>query len=37
MWRNFWLINAMHRDDIAGRNGFPLGDETVSSPLLAVA
>ena len=37
MWRNFWLINAMHRDDIAGRNGFPLGDEQVTSPLLAVA
>ena len=37
MWRNFWLINAMHRDDIAGRNGFPLGDEAVTAPLLAVA
>lgn len=37
MWRNFFLINAMHRDDIAGRNGFPLGDERISAPLLAVS
>ncbi len=27
MFRNFFLINAMHRADISGRDGYPLGDE----------
>ena len=26
MFRNFFLINAMHRADVSGRDGFPLGD-----------
>lgn len=28
MWRNFFPINWMHRRDVSGRNGYPLGDET---------
>ena len=27
MWRNFYLINALHRADVSGRNHFPLGVE----------
>lgn len=34
MWRNFYLINAMHRGDVSMRDGFPLGDESWSKPLL---
>lgn len=34
MWRNFFLINAMHRGDISMRDGFPLGDESWTGPLL---
>jgi radical SAM superfamily enzyme YgiQ (UPF0313 family) len=34
MWRNFYLINAMHRGDVSLRDGFPLGDESWSGPLL---
>lgn len=26
MWRNFYLINAMHRDDVSNRDHYPLGD-----------
>ncbi|MCC6151128.1 MAG: B12-binding domain-containing radical SAM protein [Planctomycetes bacterium] len=26
MWRNFFLINALHRADVSGRDGYPLGD-----------
>ncbi len=34
MWRNFYLINAMHRGDVSMRDGYPLGDEAWSGPLL---
>ena len=34
MWRNFFLINAMHRGDVSMRDGYPLGDESWSGPLL---
>src|SRR4051794_17226968 len=27
MWRNFYLINAMHRTDVSLRDHYPLGDE----------
>lgn len=35
MWRNFYLINAMHRGDVALRDHYPLGDESWQGPLLA--
>lgn len=28
MWRNFYLINAMHRGDVSLRDHYPLGDES---------
>lgn len=28
MWRNFYLINAMHRGDVSMRDHYPLGDES---------
>lgn len=34
MWRNFYLINAMHRGDVSMRDGYPLGDEAWAGPLL---
>ncbi|MFO1530524.1 MAG: DUF4070 domain-containing protein, partial [Kiritimatiellia bacterium] len=34
MWRNFYLINALHRGDVARRDSFPLGDESWAGPLL---
>lgn len=34
MWRNFFLINAMHRSDVSARDGFPLGDESWTGKLL---
>jgi len=34
MWRNFYLINAMHRGDVSTRDGYPLGDESWPGPLL---
>lgn len=34
MFRNFFLINAMHRAEIGLRNYFPLGDETWQGHLL---
>jgi radical SAM superfamily enzyme YgiQ (UPF0313 family) len=37
MLRNFLPINAMHRADVSGRNGHPLGDETWKGPLLEAA
>jgi radical SAM superfamily enzyme YgiQ (UPF0313 family) len=27
MWRNFYVINAMHRADVSQRDQYPLGDE----------
>ena len=32
MWRNFYLINAMHRTDVSLRDHYPLGDETWQGP-----
>lgn len=37
MWRNFYLINAMHRGDVSMRDHYPLGDESWQGPLLQVA
>ena len=34
MFRNYFLINALHRADVSGRDGFPLGDEAWTGPLL---
>ena len=34
MWRNFYLINAMHRTDVTMRDYYPLGDESWQGPLL---
>jgi radical SAM superfamily enzyme YgiQ (UPF0313 family) len=34
MWRNFFLINALHRTDVSLRDHYPLGDESWSGPLL---
>jgi radical SAM superfamily enzyme YgiQ (UPF0313 family) len=34
MWRNFYLINAMHRGDVALRDHYPLGDEAWQGALL---
>ena len=37
MWRNFYLINALHRNDVALRDHYPLGDEAWTGPLLTAA
>jgi radical SAM superfamily enzyme YgiQ (UPF0313 family) len=34
MWRNFYLINAMHRTDVTMRDHYPLGDESWQGQLL---
>ncbi len=34
MFRNFFLVNAMHRNEISQRDGYPLGDETWAGPLV---
>jgi radical SAM superfamily enzyme YgiQ (UPF0313 family) len=34
MFRNFFLINALHRADVTGRNHYPLGDESWPGRLL---
>lgn len=34
MWRNFYLINAMHRDDVSLRDHYPLGDQAWQGALL---
>lgn len=34
MWRNFYLINSMHRSDVSMRDRYPLGDESWPGPLL---
>lgn len=36
MFRNFFPINIMHRIDVNGRNGYPLGDERWGIPLVEV-
>jgi radical SAM superfamily enzyme YgiQ (UPF0313 family) len=35
MWRNFYVINAMHRNDVSMRDHYPLGDESWRGPYLA--
>lgn len=37
MARNFYLINGMHRAEVKGRDGFPLGDAGWQGPLLKAA
>ena len=37
VFRNFFLVNAMHRNEISKRDGYPLGDETWKGQLLEVA
>jgi radical SAM superfamily enzyme YgiQ (UPF0313 family) len=34
VFRNFFLVNAMHRNEITKRDGYPLGDETWHGQLL---
>jgi radical SAM superfamily enzyme YgiQ (UPF0313 family) len=34
MFRNFFLINALHRADVSARDHYPLGDATWRGPLL---
>lgn len=34
MWRNFYLINAMHRRDVSSRDHYPLGDMAYRGELL---
>jgi radical SAM superfamily enzyme YgiQ (UPF0313 family) len=34
MWRNFYLINALHRGDVSRRDHYPLGDESWDGPWL---
>ncbi len=35
MWKNFYLINAMHRSDVSMRDEYPLGDEAWKGPFLS--
>ena len=32
MWRNFYVINALHRNDVSLRDYYPLGDESWRGP-----
>jgi radical SAM superfamily enzyme YgiQ (UPF0313 family) len=34
MWQNFYLINALHRNDVSLRDHYPLGDEKWQGPFL---
>jgi hypothetical protein len=34
MFRNYFLINALHRADVDARNHYPLGEEGWPGPLL---
>jgi radical SAM superfamily enzyme YgiQ (UPF0313 family) len=34
MWRNFYVINALHRNDVSLRDHYPLGDESWHGPYL---
>ncbi len=36
VFRNFFLVNAMHRNEISKRDGYPLGDENWRGTLLEV-
>ena len=35
MWRNFYLINSMHRQDVSLRDHYPLGDEAWQGSLIS--
>jgi radical SAM superfamily enzyme YgiQ (UPF0313 family) len=37
MFRNYFLINALHRADVDGRNHYPLGDEGWAGPLVCAS
>lgn len=37
MYRNYFPINAMHRNEVSLRNGYPLGDEAWRGPLVEVS
>jgi radical SAM superfamily enzyme YgiQ (UPF0313 family) len=37
MWRNFFLINGMHRNDVSMRDHYPLGDESWQGPFLTAS
>jgi hypothetical protein len=37
MFRNFFVINGMHRVEVGKRDHFPLGDSTWNGPLLKAA
>ena len=34
MWRNFYLINGLHRNDVSLRDHYPLGDEAWRGEIL---
>jgi radical SAM superfamily enzyme YgiQ (UPF0313 family) len=34
MWRNFYMINALHRKDVSLRDHYPLGDQAWQGELL---
>lgn len=36
VFRNYFLVNAMHRNEVSQRNGYPLGDETWVGRMLRV-
>jgi radical SAM superfamily enzyme YgiQ (UPF0313 family) len=36
MWRNFYVINGLHRNDVSLRDHYPLGDESWQGQLLPV-
>lgn len=36
MWRNFFVINGLHRNDVSLRDHYPLGDESWKGQLLPV-
>jgi hypothetical protein len=37
MWRNFYLINGMHRAEVSLRDHYPLGDAAWRGELLPAA
>ncbi len=36
VFRNYFLVNSMHRSEISQRNGYPLGDEAWAGPMVNV-
>jgi len=37
MFRNYFPINALHRNEVSLRHGYPLGEEGWSAPLLEIS